>query len=488
MIVSLFRILIVFFFLFPFVLNGQEKEQQRFTILGLGDSITEGGENFQSYLFPLWEKLFTAGYRFDFIGPRASKCRIGTLNHAGFSGKNVEYLDAGIDSIYSKYPADIVLLHAGHNHFDTEKPVPGMIAAYESIIRKIHKTNPDAKILIAQVIPSGKLPKYSYIPELNREITTLVKRINNKNVILVDQSEDFDWKQYTIADMVHPNPAGADKMAGVWFQALQKTLAPSGQVFRPQIVTYKKLGADELKLHIFEPTGMKKKDRCPAIVYFFGGGWTLGTPLQFYRECAYYASKGMVAVAVEYRISWLHQSTPFDSFDDAKDAIRWLRENAATYHIDPGMIAAAGASAGGHLAAATGTIKDGAADHADVGYRPDLLILYYAVVDNSGKGYGSPKMKSRYQTISPLHNITADTPPVLFILGTKDHLVPIETAHEFERKLYDKGVDCELHLFEGAGHPIFYYAKELTDDFYKIRDITDHFLYKYHYLNTYTNP
>ena len=112
------------------VFHEEEERQPRFTIMGVGDSITEGGDYFTCYLFPLWEKLFTAGYTFDFIGPRESKCRIGTLKHGGFSGKTVEFLDAKIDSLYRLYPADIVLLHAGHNHFVEEEPVDGMIAAY----------------------------------------------------------------------------------------------------------------------------------------------------------------------------------------------------------------------------------------------------------------------------------------------------------------------------------------------------------------------
>ena len=69
-------------------------QQKRFTVMGLGDSITEGGSKFSSYLYPLWEQLYSAGYDFDFIGPRQSECRIGKLNHCGFSGKNVEFLAA----------------------------------------------------------------------------------------------------------------------------------------------------------------------------------------------------------------------------------------------------------------------------------------------------------------------------------------------------------------------------------------------------------
>ena len=62
----------------------------------------------------------------------------------------------------------------------------------------------------------------------------------------------------------------------------------------------------------------------------------------------------MVAVSVDYRIGYLHHSTPFESFEDAKDAICWLRSHASDYQLDPDKIAVAGGSAGGHLAAALG--------------------------------------------------------------------------------------------------------------------------------------
>ena len=180
-------------------------QQKRFTVMGLGDSITEGGSNFSSYLYPLWEQLYSAGYDFDFIGPRQSECRIGKLNHCGFSGKNVEFLAAKIDSIYSKYPADFVLLHAGHNHFSEENPVKGMITAYRKIISSILLINPNATILMAQVVKSGKLPKYSYIPKLNKEIAQMVKALHTDNVVLVAQIRGFHWATLSFQDKVHLN-------------------------------------------------------------------------------------------------------------------------------------------------------------------------------------------------------------------------------------------------------------------------------------------
>ena len=484
---SIFVICLV---LFSSALGGQEKKdkentQKRFTILELGDSITEGGENFQSYVFPLWEKLFTAGYHFDFIGPNLGKCRIGSINNAGFSGKSAEFLEAHIDSIYRKYPADIVLLHSGHNHFDTENPIAGIIAAQESIIQKVRTINPEVKILVAQVITSGKLPKYSYIPELNKSIAKMVKCQNSENILLVNQEKGFDWQKYTISDKVHPNAAGAEKMAEVWFDALKKILAEPRQSFAPEIVSYKHTEQGDLKLHIFKQKNEKKGEKRPAIIYFFGGGWAVGTPLQFYRECAYYASKGMVAISAEYRISYLHKTTPFESVEDAKDAIRWLRRNAAQWSIDPNLIAAAGASAGGHLAAATGILKEATTKETDISSKPNLLLLYYPVIDNSANGFGTEEMKNRYKEISPLHNIDSTAPPTLFILGTKDPLIPVQTAEQFTKKMVQSNVYCELHLYEGAGHPIFFYAKALTADFYKIRKESDEFLKKYGYLKNY---
>ena len=47
-----------------------EGEGRRLTVMGLGDSITEGGDSFSTYLYPLWELLFAGGY--DAARARAS--------------------------------------------------------------------------------------------------------------------------------------------------------------------------------------------------------------------------------------------------------------------------------------------------------------------------------------------------------------------------------------------------------------------------------
>ncbi len=56
-------------------------------------------------------------------------------------------------------------------------------------------------MLVAQVIPSGKLPKYEYIPELNLELGRLAARLNTPQspVIAVNMADGFDWRTDTIA-------------------------------------------------------------------------------------------------------------------------------------------------------------------------------------------------------------------------------------------------------------------------------------------------
>ena len=114
-----------------------------------------------------------------------------------------------------------------------------------------------------------------------------------------------------------------------------------GKSKRPQptrSVVYKKVDGVELKLHIFQPDDFKQTDKRPAIVFFFGGGWVSGSPSQFYPHSAYLASRGMVAMAADYRVKNRNKTTPFECVRDGKSAIRWVRGHAAELGIDPERI------------------------------------------------------------------------------------------------------------------------------------------------------
>jgi acetyl esterase len=460
--------------------------QKVWRILPVGDSITEGGKTFFCYRYPLWEKLVGAGYLVEFVGSRSSESRIGQLRHEGHGGKNAEFLVRALEASLRTNVADVVLLHAGHNHTNTEAPVRGIVAATEAMIRTARRANPRVAVLLAQVIPSGKLPKYEYLLALNLELGRLAARLNTplQPVTVVNMADGFDWKTDTIEDRVHPNARGAEKMAGRWFAALTNILETPRQMFHPRVVPYKQIADSQLSLHIFEPANRCDDGRRPAIVFFFGGGWVFGTPLQFYPECAHFATQGFVAISADYRIASVQHTTPFESLADAKSAIRWIRRHARELGVDPQCIVAAGASAGGHLAAATGLIPglDEAGEDITVSARPDALLLWYAVVDNGPKGYGPTVMKDRYREISPLHNITSNPPPTLFFLGTADRLIPVATAEDFKQRMEYAGGRCELRLFEGAGHPIYEYRQGGSPLRKQILNAADEFLARLGFL------
>ncbi|MEO5681763.1 MAG: GDSL-type esterase/lipase family protein [Chitinophagaceae bacterium] len=221
-------ILIAFAWLMPAAACSVHKHvpsrQAAFSVLGLGDSITEGGADFSSYLFPLDSLLKKAGYQPRFIGPRFSVQDNDTLHHAGFSGKTAEYLAKTIDSLYTAFPADIVLLHAGHNHFAEEAPIPGIIEAQKKIISTIRSKNSGAVILVAGVITSGKLPKYAYVPDLDLAISSMVDSIHQSSIIFVNQQNGWNWQQHSIQDKVHPNKTGARIIAANWLKAIPGAL------------------------------------------------------------------------------------------------------------------------------------------------------------------------------------------------------------------------------------------------------------------------
>ncbi len=220
---------------------------------------------------------------------------------------------------------------------------------------------------------------------------------------------------------------------------------------------YKKVGDVELKLHLFKPESHQASDKRPAIVFFFGGGWNSGTPGQFYPHCEHLAKRGMVAISAEYRVKSRHKTTPLECVKDGVSALRWVRTHATELGIDPSRIAAGGGSAGGHVAAATGTTRGVVEEGEDetVSAKPDALVLFNPVYDNGPDGYGHGRVKAYWKKISPMHNLNKATPPTIVFLGTKDSLIPVKTAENYRDLMLDAGVRSELFLYEGQPHGFF---------------------------------
>jgi acetyl esterase len=265
---------------------------------------------------------------------------------------------------------------------------------------------------------------------------------------------------------------------------LEKAELVDPETITAEIVVYKNTSdndgnAVELKLHVFYPPGHKKSDKTPAIVFFFGGGWVSGTPTHFYPQSKYLASRGMVAICAEYRIKNKHGTTPDKCVKDGKSAMRWVRKHAKQMGINPNKLAAGGGSAGGHVAAATGTLSgfEEQGEDASVSSGPNALVLFNPVFDNGPGGYGHDRVKDYWQQFSPMHNISKQTPSTIVFLGTKDSLIPVATAEKYKKVMEDSGRRCDLHLYKGQPHGFFNKTK-----FYETLLETDKFLTSLGYL------
>lgn len=224
-----------------------------------------------------------------------------------------------------------------------------------------------------------------------------------------------------------------------------------------RVLIYKQIGEARLTLDLFLPTDHLISDRRTGIVFFFGGGWKSGSPSQFHPQCRYLASRGMVAMSAEYRVQSRHGTSPRECVQDGKSAVRWIRAHAAELGLDPDRLAAGGGSAGGHVAAATATATgfDEPGEDASASCRPDALCLFNPVFDNSAQGYGFDRVQAYWQAISPMHNLSATTPPTVVFLGTEDEHIPVATAEEYQRRMHALGRRCDLHLYAGQPHGFF---------------------------------
>lgn len=222
---------------------------------------------------------------------------------------------------------------------------------------------------------------------------------------------------------------------------------------------YKIVGDVTLKLHTFSPADVEPSDHRAAVVFFFGGGWAGGDPKQFYEQARALADRGLVAFSADYRVKSRHGTAPLECVEDAKSAIRWVREHAAELGVDPDRIVAAGGSAGGHIAACTGLItgSEAAGEAQEISSAPNAMILFNPVLDTTEEtGFGWQRFApERRVALSPSHRVRPGIVPTLIMHGTADKTVPFEQAERFTRLMQEAGNWCELVPFAGRGHGFF---------------------------------
>lgn len=234
----------------------------------------------------------------------------------------------------------------------------------------------------------------------------------------------------------------------------------------------------------------------PVIIYIHGGALIFGTrewlPLE---QIEYFRRSGFSIVNIDYRLA---PETKFEEIiEDIKDALNWVRTKAIEwYDFDLNHIAVMGSSAGGYLSLLLGTMD----------IRPKAIVSLYGYGDILGQWYSEPSehycqrpiinKKTAYEYIgdkeltngqwerfnfylycrqhgvwikevtgidgmndstaltkyNPIHNITSEFPPTLFLHGNQDTDVPYEQSVIMCEKLMENGVEAKLITLDGADH------------------------------------
>ena len=209
------------------------------------------------------------------------------------------------------------------------------------------------------------------------------------------------------------------------------------------------------RLFVVKPAGWKASDRRGALMFFFGGGWTTGTPRNSIGWAKTAASLGLVGIAPDYRTKNRNDVSPLGSVADSRAALHWVQEHAAELGLDPARIAVGGNSAGGHVALWTAITHapPGSDDKESPRLKPAALILFSTVSDTSATNGYTPKRFGEHTTaLSPLHQLDPKMPPVLAFHGDADKTVPLAQALALRDALVASGNACELHIVPGGGH------------------------------------
>ncbi|MCB1278187.1 alpha/beta hydrolase [Prosthecobacter sp.] len=241
-------------------------------------------------------------------------------------------------------------------------------------------------------------------------------------------------------------------------------------------IEYAKVGGTSLKLDLHRP----QAENPLLIVYVHGGAWRAGSKSDV--PIAKLMDRGFAIASVDYRLST--QAVFPAQVHDIKAAIRFLRANAGTFHVNTDRIAIVGSSAGGHLAALVGVSNGNPALEGKVGDHPDQssdvqgIVSFYgasnlqSILSQSTEfgltvripalklllGDVPDKKRDLAKLASPVAHLDKSDPPLLLIHGDADPQMPPAQSQELARDYEALKLPVTLIRLPGSKHggPEFY--------------------------------
>jgi lysophospholipase L1-like esterase len=208
-------------------------------IMPFGDSITQGYNVNGGYRAPLFHLALAAGREITFVGS-ANDYSVPTVdgvtfprNHEGHGGYTIEGnngIAQFVNTSIPNYQPHIITLMIGTNDINGNVDVPNAPNRLGQLLDSIFARSANILVVLAQIVPSRTDGTNNNIRTYNAAMPNLVQmRVGQgHHVVLVDMygafTADSNYKNSLLGDNLHPNQTGYNKMADVWFAALNPYL------------------------------------------------------------------------------------------------------------------------------------------------------------------------------------------------------------------------------------------------------------------------
>jgi acetyl esterase/lipase len=216
----------------------------------------------------------------------------------------------------------------------------------------------------------------------------------------------------------------------------------------------------------------------PALIYIHGGGWVTGSRSNYADLATFYAKRGIAGFAIDYTLSTGNNTAWPENIQDVVEAIRYIKEYADQFHVDPQRLGALGNSAGAQLASLAGTLEGtepfllgssgnekirsqiclvvdyaGATDLEYVGRYANRSVIYF-IVRNALGNVSYQENPDLWIEASPATYISGDDPVFCLVHGTNDTVIPISVAESFYNKFIAAGNEAHLIIVPDGDHDI----------------------------------
>jgi len=224
------------------------------------------------------------------------------------------------------------------------------------------------------------------------------------------------------------------------------TLQVAGQPYGPEARN---------KLNIWVPTGTKKTDKLPVLVFLYGGGWYSGARDDYGFAGRAFAKQGFIVVIPDYRI--VPEGHWPDFLQDSAAAVTWTAAHIADHGGDPDRIALSGHSAGAYnavmLALDPQWMKAAGSDTSVIRGVAALSGPYdFVPLEKGGRADVAMGDIRPIEQTQPISFVRADAPPLWLGHGTADTVVRVRNSQNLAAAMHKVGGAATLRTYDGLNH------------------------------------